>query len=169
MLGLLVKRNDTLYIEMRNDTNYSSLFLGNITEQRFYPDAVDGERKTSIRIDLQFDLRDERMGYLRQKAREIYWLVLGLIFCQFWLLYFRNIGFLTLWALIEYMQLVAYMPMYNFRLIPYLYYCYRPFQTAHMILFNESYFMTEFDDDFFNEIYRYYEMPVGKLMQACGN
>jgi len=52
MLGLLVKRNDTLYIEMRNDTNYSSLFLGNSTEQRFYPDAVDGERKTSIRIDL---------------------------------------------------------------------------------------------------------------------
>jgi len=32
MLGLLIKKNDKLYIEVNKDFNYTGMFLGNATE-----------------------------------------------------------------------------------------------------------------------------------------
>ena len=48
----------------------------------------------------------------------------------------RDVGLLTLWILVEYLQLVAFMPIYNFRLIPYLYDAFKPTLVAHMIIFD---------------------------------
>ena len=81
----------------------------------------------------------------------------------------RNVGFLPVWTLIEYMQLIAFMPIYNFKLIPYLYDTFKPFLVSHLILFNDSIFFPEFDVEFFNNNYLYYSLSVGKLLQSMFN
>jgi len=73
---------------------------------------------------------------------------------------------LTVWVLIEYMQLVAFMPIYNFRLIPYLYDAFKPCLISHMIIFDETPLFSEFDDDYFNKNYEYYWLSVGRLSQS---
>jgi hypothetical protein len=67
------------------------------------------------------------------------------------------------------MQLIGFMPIYNFKLIPYLYDTFKPFLVSHLILFNESIFYKELNDDFFNTNYKYYDLPIGKLIQSLMN
>lgn len=85
------------------------------------------------------------------------------------MLLFRNVGFLPLWTLIEYMQLIAFMPIYNFKLIPYLYDAFKPFLISHLILFNNNMIFKELDDDYFNINYFNYELPISKLVQSLLN
>lgn len=80
------------------------------------------------------------MQFYRKTAQYLYYVMIFLVVCQFFMLFFRNVGFLPLWTLIEYMQLVAFMPIYNFKLIPYLYDAFKPFLISHLILFNSSIF-----------------------------
>jgi hypothetical protein len=70
---------------------------------------------------------DPKMQFMRNIATIIYYVMIGIILLQFFALFFRNVGFLPLWTLIEYMQLIAFMPLYNFKLIPYLYDIFKPF------------------------------------------
>jgi len=79
------------------------------------------------------------------------------------------VTFLPLWTLIEYMQLIAFMPLYNFKLIPYLYDAFKPMLVGHVILFNESILYKEMSDDFFNINYEYYWLPIAKLIQSLIN
>lgn len=118
------------------------------------------------RIPLLFDWNNPMMMTMRQIASKSYWVVIGIVFAQFFLLVWRRVGLLPLWILIEYLQLVAFMPIYNFRLIPYLYDAFKPSLVSHMIIFDKTPFYTEFDDDFFNENYRNYWLSVGRLGQA---
>ncbi len=104
------------------------------------------------------------MIYMRDTAVYLYYVMIGLVVLQFFLLFFRNVGFLPVWTLIEYMQLIAFMPIYNFKLIPYLYDTFKPFLVAHLILFNESLFFKEMNFEFFNKNYEYYDLPIGKLI-----
>jgi hypothetical protein len=36
------------------------------------------------------------------------------------------------------MQLIAFMPLYNFKLMPYLYEAFKPMLVGHLVLFNAS-------------------------------
>lgn len=67
------------------------------------------------------------------------------------------------------MQLIAFMPLYNFKLIPYLYDAFKPMLVGHIILFNDSMFYQEMSDDYFNINYEYYWLPVSKLIQSLIN
>ena len=78
----------------------------------------------------------------------------------------RGVGFFPLWTVIEYMQLVAFIPLYNFRLIPYLYDAFKPMLVSHLVLTNESHVLTSMQDDYFNDNYDYYKLNVAKLGQA---
>jgi hypothetical protein len=78
----------------------------------------------------------------------------------------RNVGFLPVWTLIEYMQLCAFIPLYNFRMIPYLYDMFKPFLVSHLVLSNDAYVLTEFESDYFNINYDYYGLNIAKLGQA---
>ena len=78
----------------------------------------------------------------------------------------RNIGFLPLWTLIEYMQLCAFIPLYNFRMIPYLYDAFKPFLVSHLVLTDEARLLTEFENDYFNINYDYFGLNIAKLAQA---
>jgi hypothetical protein len=95
--------------------------------------------------------------------------MIGLVLLQFLMLFFRNVGFLPVWTLIEYMQLIAFMPIYNFKLIPYLYDTFKPFLVSHLILFSNSLFYKELNDEYFNTNYQYYDLPIGKLIQSLLN
>jgi hypothetical protein len=95
--------------------------------------------------------------------------MIGLVLLQFALLFFRNVGFLPVWTLIEYMQLIAFMPIYNFKLIPYLYDTFKPFLVGHLILFNDSLFYKDLNYEFFNTNYKYYDLSIGKLIQSLMN
>jgi hypothetical protein len=43
------------------------------------------------------------MSYFRDLAVKTYWYLVGIVGFQFLLLFVRNVGFLPLWTLIEYM------------------------------------------------------------------
>jgi hypothetical protein len=74
---------------------------------------------------------------------------------------------LPVWVLIEYLQLVAFMPIYNFRLIPYLYDAFKPALVSHLIIFDETPYLPNLDKQFFNKNYAYYKLSVGRLAQAA--
>jgi hypothetical protein len=118
------------------------------------------------KIDLQFDFRNELMAYMRQLAIKTYWYLLGVIVLQFVMLSLRQVGFLPLWTLIEYMQLCAFIPLYNFKMIPYLYDTFKPFLVSHLVLTNDAYILQEMENDYFEDTYRYYWLNVAKLAQA---
>ena len=85
------------------------------------------------------------------------------------MLFFGNVGFLPLWTLIEYMQLIAFMPIYNFKLIPYLYDAFKPFLVGHLILFDVSPLYASMSGEYFNENYLHYGLSVAKLLQSLVN
>lgn len=58
------------------------------------------------------------------------------------------------------------MPIYNFRLIPYLYDAFKPCLISHMIIFDETPILREMDSDYFNINYEYYGLSVGRMSQS---
>jgi len=104
------------------------------------------------------------MIYWRSTASKLYYVMIAIVLLQFLMLFFRNVGFLPLWTLLEYMQLIAFMPIYNFKLIPYLYDAFKPFLVAHLILFDNSVFYKGMADEYFNVNYLHYDLSVAKLI-----
>jgi hypothetical protein len=96
------------------------------------------------------------MAFMRKTASTVYFVMIGLVLLQFIVLFFRNVGFLPLWVLIDYMQLIAFMPLYNFKLIPYLYDAFKPFLVGHLILTEDSLLYKELSTEFFNKNYLFY-------------
>jgi len=194
-LGLLMKKSDKLYIHLKYDLldtkgyfrpeyrYLDGMVLGNKTLTRMYHEECmkDLEAETSSvygsttnrekllankRIDMQFDFRNTEMYYMRQLAIKMYFYICGIVFLQFFILLWRNVGLLPVWTMIEYMQLVSFIPLYNFRMIPYLYDAFKPFLVSHLVLTNETFILTDMQDDFFNINYDYYWLNVAKLGQA---
>ena len=118
------------------------------------------------RIDMQFDFRNEQMYYMRQLAIKLYYYICGIVLLQFVILLWRNVGLLPVWTMIEYMQLVSFIPLYNFRMIPYLYDAFKPFLVSHLVLTNETFVLTDMQDEYFNINYDYYWLNVAKLGQS---
>lgn len=106
------------------------------------------------------------MKLYRRVAQNMYWVMIALILTQFLLLLWRGVGLLPVWILIEYLQLVSFMPIYNFKFIPYLYDAFKPALVSHMIIFDETPFYTALDSDYFNKNYENYWLSVGRLFQA---
>jgi len=156
-IGLLVKKSDKLFIEVQPDFNYTGIFLGNITEHKLTTLVA------SKKLSLIFDWRNPVMANFRYISSRMYWVMIIIIVSQFFMLLMRGIGLLPLWILIEYLQLVAFMPIYNFRLIPYLYDAFKPALVSHMIIFDETPYYNKLDKDYFNKNYEYYWLSVGRL------
>jgi hypothetical protein len=170
MLGLLVKRSDRLYVHFRYDlldsygffkeehSYFNQMILGNTSETRIWPETCmkDQEEDTpeeeldtvnreklyvSQRIDLQFDFRNDQMYYWRQMAIKMYYYLCAVVTLQFIWLFYKNLSLLPMWTLIEYMQLCAFIPLYNFKMIPYLYDAFKPFLVSHLVLTNETFIL----------------------------
>jgi len=195
MLGLLVKKSDRLYIHFRYDlldsygffkeehAYYRQMLFGNTSEIRVWPEKCKKDQEDDVpeeeldtkyreqlyvyqRIELQFDFRNDQMFYWRQLSIKMYWYLCGIVAFQFLFLFVRNLGLLPMWTLIEYMQLCAFIPLYNFKMIPYLYDAFKPFLVSHLILTNDAYVLKEFENDYFNINYDYYWLNIAKLAQA---
>src|SRR3569833_599775 len=162
LLGLLNKKKDYLVIALKNNTDPGMIIL-NTTANIF------GVNTTQFSIPMQFDYRNEKMQYMRNTAITLYYVMIGIVVLQFLMLFVRNVGLLPLWTLLEYMQLIAFMPIYNFKLIPYLYDAFKPFLVSHLILFNNSFFYKDLNTEYFNTNYKYYDLSIGKLIQSLMN
>jgi hypothetical protein len=195
-LGLLMKKSDKLHIQMKYDLldvkgyfkyNYQHLngmFLGNVTLTRIKPETCEKDLEANMesafgdtthrekmyvskRIGLQFNFEtNEQMAYMRQLAIKTYWYLCGVVILQFLILFIRNVGFLPVWTIVEYMQLVSFIPLYNFRMIPYLYDAFKPFLVSHLVLTNETFILKDMQNDYFNENYDFYWLSVAKLGQS---
>ena len=189
MLGLLIKKSDSLLIDKQTNFNINSTLFFLDTTPANVSQILDPINKSaamvpfngkfgnqsvhriftnssSLRIDMQFDYRNHVMAVYRQVAQNMYWALIGLIAAQFVLLVWRGVGLQTGWVLIEYLQLVSFMPIYNFRFIPYLYDAFKPALVSHLIIFDETPIYRGFDDDYFNKNYRNYWLSIGRLSQA---
>lgn len=123
-----------------------------------------GNNYSVRQIPMQFDYRNEKMDEMRSISGYLFYVMIAIIAIQFVALFVRNVGFLPLWTLLEYMQLIAFMPIYNFKLIPYLYDIFKPFLVAHLILFEESLITFDMENEYFNHNYEYFDLPVSKLL-----
>jgi len=160
MIGLLLKKSDKLFIDLNDGFNYTKMFFGNLSEIRLMTKTANAA------LPMTFDWTNEKMALMRSIAKNMYWAMIGLIGSQFIMLMLRRVGLLPVWILIEYLQLIAFMPIYNFRLIPYLYDAFKPSLVSHMILFDRTPIYDELDNDYFNSNYEFYWLSVGKLFQA---
>lgn len=115
---------------------------------------------------MQFDFRNSNMMLYRRIAANMYWVLIAIILTQFLLLIWRGVGLQPVWVLIEYLQLVSFMPIYNFKFIPYLYDAFKPALVSHMIIFDETPIYDELDNDYFNKNYENYWLSVGRLFQS---
>ena len=61
------------------------------------------------------------------------------------------------------------MPLYNFKLIPYLYDAFKPMLVGHVILFNDSPLFAGMSGEYFNINYQYYWLSISKLLQSLTN
>lgn len=196
MLGLLVKKSDRLYVHMKYyllDTNgffkkeyaeHNAMFsYGNASLHRIFPKKCSQDKEandkdafgsttyrerlyTYSKIPLLFDFTNPVMAYWRAYAENVYWYLCGFIALQFILLTYRNVGFLPLWTMIEYMQLGAFIPLYNFKLIPYLYDVFKPLLVTHAVLTDKAFVLTDMADQYFDINYEYYWLSIARLGQA---
>jgi len=118
LLGLLIKKSDRLFIQVRPEfTNYTEglwlkkksdnvtfnvdgkdwIFQNNITTYKLH------SKEANKRIPLLFDWRNPMMINLRTISKNCYWVMIGIILAQFVLLVWRRVGLLPLWILIEYL------------------------------------------------------------------
>jgi len=163
-VGLLVKKSDRLHIDVQmEESQYNGTYGLWLGDPKTY---VLGTTAAKIRLELIFDFDNEVMATFRSTAKNMYWVIIGLIILQFILLLIRGVGLLPVWVFIEYLQLVAFMPIYNFRLIPYLYDAFKPALVSHMIIFDDTPFIEDMDSYYFNQNYEYYWLSVGKMFQA---
>ena len=156
-IGLLLKRSDKLYVNPLADYDYTPMFLTNTSIT-----MMNMEEKWT-RLEMIFDWTNPEMALMRKIAKNMYWVLVAIILVQFALLTLRRVGLLPVWVFIEYLQLVGFMPIYNFRLIPYLYDAFKPSLVSHMIIFDETPFLPELDQEYFNTNYKNYWLSIGRL------
>jgi hypothetical protein len=133
MLGLLMKKSDKLYIHMKYDLldvkgyfrekyrYLDGMVTGNKTLTRIFYEKCKADVSTQSemnpwpkttnreklyankRIPLQFDFRNDQMAYMRNLAIKLYWYISGILWLQFFILLWRNVGLLPVWTMVEYM------------------------------------------------------------------
>lgn len=103
------------------------------------------------------------MWFWREYGDKVYWYLCGFIILQAVVLTFRRVGYLPIWTMIEYMQLAAFIPLYNFRLIPYLYDVFKPFLVTHLVLTDKAHILQDMENDYFDKNYMYYKLNVARL------
>jgi hypothetical protein len=99
---------------------HNQMFFGNSSLVRVFPkkcaqdreaDEKDPRGSTTYReriyaykkIPLLFDFTNPFMAYWRSYAENVYWYLCGFVTLQVVLLAWRNVGFLPVWTMIEYM------------------------------------------------------------------
>lgn len=64
------------------------------------------------------------------------------------------------------MQLIGFLPMYNFRLIAYLYEAFQPFLVSHMIFFEGGPMLQSRKEDYLDINHKHYQLSITRLGQS---
>lgn len=159
------------------------MFVGNSSETRMFFPKCEQDRDEDVltramgfetttkreqlysqtAIPLLFDFRNDYMAFWQSYANQCYWYLCFFVIFQFTALWFRGVGYFPLWTMVEYMQLAAFLPLYNFRLIPYLYDTIKPFLVTHLVLTDDPFVLTDMADDYFDINYDYYKLSIARL------
>lgn len=67
-------------------------------------------------------------------AQVVFFVLLALTAIQIVLLLYKNVGLVSFWVLVDYAQLIAYLPLMTSRCVPFVYQAFRPFLVSHFIL-----------------------------------
>ena len=165
-LGLLVKKSDRLHIDVAmSESEYGGDVNGKDGLWLSAPDTYSlGNVKAKHRLEMIFDFDNEVMKTMRSIARNTYWVLIGMIVAQIVLLSVRGVDLLLVWIFIEYLQLISFMPISNFNLIPYLYDAFRPSLVTHAILLDDTPLIDDgLDNDYFDIYFENYWLSNGKL------
>ena len=84
------------------------------------------------------DYENKTMSNIRIFSGFLRWFLVALIIAQFIILLYKDLSLLTLWAFIEYCQLISFLPLMRSLYVPWLYEVYRPFLFSHMIFNNNE-------------------------------
>ena len=56
------------------------------------------------------------------KFSQVFWIITVIfVILQLVLLIYKNVGLLTFWILVDYAQLIAYLPLFTSRCVPFVY------------------------------------------------
>ena len=88
-------------------------------------------------------------------------IIVVLVFGQILILLYKDVGFLTIWILLDYCQLISVLPFNTARCVPYVYEAFRPLLISHMI-FNietdQEVMMNQKHEDYFNLSFKAYNV-----------
>jgi len=56
-----------------------------------------------------------------------------LLVAMFGLLIWRNTGLLPLWIFVDYLQLISFLPLFNFKMLPWVYDIFKPLLVSHLM------------------------------------
>ena len=83
------------------------------------------------------------MIYVAEVSKQACWGILGFLIFEFVVLLFTNVGFFPLWTLIEYLQLIAVVPLNNFRIVPFVYDTFKPLFVTHFVFTDQNLFFPD--------------------------
>ena len=107
------------------------------------------------------------MQFARAFSGILRWFLLALIIVQFFVLLYKDISMLTLWAFIEYCQLISFLPLMRSRYVPWLYEIYRPFLFSHLIFSNDVLTEEKMETQTYRSFsYQVYSLSDQQLLQS---
>jgi hypothetical protein len=118
-------------------------------------------------LDLVFDYTNDVMDTYHDTIHNLWYVIALIAIASFIVLAARGVGWFSVWTLIEYMQLVALIPTYNFKMISYLYDAFKPAMISHLIFFTNTPGLHHMDKNWYTDSYRYYGLSDARLLQGC--
>lgn len=88
-------------------------------------------------------------------------IIVVLVFSQLIVLIYKGVGLLTIWILLDYCQMISFLPLHTARCVPYVYEAFRPLLISHMI-FNietdQEAMNNQKNEDYFNLSFKAYNV-----------
>lgn len=81
-------------------------------------------------------------------------------------MFVSGVGFFPLWIVLEYIQMVAVVPLNNFRIIPFVYDIFKPFFVTHFVFTDQNLFFPNIEDSYYNINYDYLKLSISKISHS---
>ena len=128
-LGLNTEKSDYVMLQFNESYPWNQILAPTVV----IPSGKTLQEKARARIELTFDYEDSQMQTVISFSKFFMVIILLFIVLQLVLLIYKKVGFLTFWVLIDYAQLIAFLPLFTSRCVPYIYEAFRPFLFSHFI------------------------------------
>ena len=126
-LGLNTEKSDYLVVALNSSYPWTQAMT-------IEPSVLEGkelQQEARARIELTFDYENDEMKSIVTVSEIFFYIFIFFIIVQVALLLFRNVGLITFWVMIDYSQLIAYLPLMFSRCVPLVYEFFRPFLVTH--------------------------------------